>query len=70
LLAPAGTPDTIITRLNSVIQQALKLPGVRELFGKGGVEPMGSTPDQLGEHMVKEIEKWRRVIKAAGMRRG
>lgn len=70
LLAPAGTPDTIITRLNSVIQQALTAPDVRELFSKGGAEPMGSTPDQLREHMVKEIEKWRRVIKAAGMRRG
>ena len=70
LLAPAGTPDNIITRLNSLIQKALTLPDVRELFAKGGVEPMGSTPDELGEHIRKEIEKWRRVIKAAGMRRG
>ncbi len=70
LLAPARTPENIITRLNSVIQEALTLPDVRELFNKGGVEPMGSTPHELGEYVSKEIEKWRRVIKAAGMRRG
>lgn len=70
LLAPAGTPRNIIARLNALIQKALTLPDVRELFAKGGVDPMGSTPDGLGEYMSKEIEKWRRVIKASGMRRG
>jgi len=70
LLAPAGTPANIIRRLNSLIQQALTLPDVRELFSKASAEPMGSTPDELGEHISREIEKWRRVIKAAGMRRG
>lgn len=69
-LAPAGTPRNIIARLNSLIQKALTFPDVRELFAKGGVEPMGSTPDELGEHISKEIEKWRRVIKASGMQRG
>ncbi|OGA44458.1 MAG: hypothetical protein A3G24_23135 [Betaproteobacteria bacterium RIFCSPLOWO2_12_FULL_62_13] len=70
LLAPAGTPANIIRRLNSLIQEALTLPDVRELFSKASAEPMGSTPDELGEHISREIEKWRRVIKAAGMRRG
>lgn len=67
-LAPAGTPQMAITRLNTAAQKALADPEVRALYAKYGAEPAGSTPEELGKHIASEIAKWRKVIKAAGIR--
>jgi tripartite-type tricarboxylate transporter receptor subunit TctC len=67
LIAPAGTPQAIVQRLNAEIVAMLKEPQVREQFKDEGIELVGSTPQELTAHMTSEIEKWRRVIRSAGL---
>jgi tripartite-type tricarboxylate transporter receptor subunit TctC len=43
------------------------MPDVRERFLAQGVEPMGSTPEQFGEHIRAQMAKWGKVVKDAGV---
>lgn len=67
LLAPAGTPATIIDRLHRDTVRHLSDPTVRERFGGAGAEPVGSTPAQFAAFIKSESEKWGRVVRAAGL---
>lgn len=66
ILAPAGTPKAIIARLNAEITAVLRLPEIRERFAAAALEPLTSTPEQLGELMKTETVKWAAVIKQSG----
>lgn len=66
ILAPAGTPKPVITRLNAEINKALQDPKVRETIAKEGGEVMGGTPEQMAEHIRREIAAWGPVVKASG----
>ncbi len=66
LLAPTGTPPDIIRRLNTEIVAALKQPDLRQRLLAEAFEPIGSTPEQLGEYMKSEIARWAKVVKATG----
>jgi tripartite-type tricarboxylate transporter receptor subunit TctC len=66
LLAPAGTPQQIVNRLSTETAKALQNADIREKFAAQGVDPVSSTPDQFAAMMKSEIEKWRKVIAAAG----
>lgn len=66
LYAPAGTPQAIIDRLNQVIVTAMARPEVSGKFTALGLEPMTSTPKQLADFNLSELEKWGRVIKRTG----
>jgi len=65
--APAGTPKTIVSRLNREIVKSLELPEMREQLAKAGVDPEPSTQEQLGAFLRAETAKWARVIKASGI---
>ena len=65
ILAPAGTPQAIVTRLSQQIGQVLKQPQIREQFGT--VEMTPSTPDEFARHIAREIPKWRKVIHGANI---
>jgi tripartite-type tricarboxylate transporter receptor subunit TctC len=65
LAAPAGTPPAVIAALNSAAQKSLAQTEVRERLLALASPPVGGTPEQFGEHMKREIEKWARVIRAA-----
>jgi tripartite-type tricarboxylate transporter receptor subunit TctC len=67
ILAPAGTPKAIVEKLNLAINDALKLPDVRTRLQAAGIEIQSSTPEQFGEVIKVEIEKWGRVVKEAGI---
>jgi tripartite-type tricarboxylate transporter receptor subunit TctC len=67
LLAPAGTPPPIVTRLQTEIAHALKLPDVKERLAADGAEPVGSTPAEFAALIRSEIEKWAKVAKAANI---
>lgn len=66
ILAPAATPPAIVQRLNAEITGVLRSPEVRERFATAGLEPLPSTPEELGALMKSETQKWARVIKESG----
>ena len=67
VLAPAGTPREIVVKLQQEIARILKLPDVRERLMGLGAEPVGSTPEEFGNHLRSEILKWAKVVKATGI---
>ena len=68
MLAPTGTPAALITRLNSEIIKAVNAPDTKARFESAGVEPMTSTPEQLGQFIKSEAARFGKVIKEAGIR--
>ena len=68
LVAPAGTPPTIVSRLSTEVDRILRKPDVIERFKGLGAEPVGGTPDQLAQFIVGETRKWQQVVKASGAR--
>jgi tripartite-type tricarboxylate transporter receptor subunit TctC len=68
LLVPAGTPREIITRLHAETIKLLKLPDVKERLDAAGFEVFTSTPEQYAAFTRNEVDKWARVVKAAGVR--
>jgi tripartite-type tricarboxylate transporter receptor subunit TctC len=67
MLAPAATPTSIITRLNSEIGRALQDAEIVESLRRQGLEPLPSTPDEFARYLKSEIGKWSKVILAAGL---
>jgi tripartite-type tricarboxylate transporter receptor subunit TctC len=68
ILAPAATPRAIVSQVNADIGSVLKNPEVKQRFNAQGFEPMGSTPEALGELLASEAAKYARVIKESGMK--
>lgn len=64
-VAPAGTPRDIVGRLNTEILRAASHPEFKAFLAKAAIEPIGSTPDELGKFMKSEIAKWAKVVKDA-----
>lgn len=68
LLAPAGTPQDILTRLNREAVAALRLPEVMARLVNDGAEIVASTPEEFGAFIRAETAKWAKVAKAAGIK--
>jgi tripartite-type tricarboxylate transporter receptor subunit TctC len=68
VVVPTGTPGAVISRLHQEIIKALAIPDVRERIVTLGARPVGSTPDQLGAHIRKELATWSKVVKTMGVR--
>jgi tripartite-type tricarboxylate transporter receptor subunit TctC len=68
LVAPAGTPPSVIQALNAAAQKSLALPEVRDRLVGLASPPVGGTPEQFASHMQREIDKWARVIRAADIK--
>lgn len=68
MLAPAKTPKAIITRLNEDMNKVLKTPSVQQNFAKYSAEMIGTTPAASAAFIKAEIEKWRKVVKAANIK--
>jgi tripartite-type tricarboxylate transporter receptor subunit TctC len=67
LVAPAGTPIEIRQRLSREVNAILRMPDVVKILLEAGVEPRGSTPEELDALTAKEMERWRVVIEKAGI---
>jgi tripartite-type tricarboxylate transporter receptor subunit TctC len=65
--APPGTPRDIANKISADIAEAIRLPEVRKRFDDLSAEPVGSDPQAMARFMAEEIERWRAVIKAAGV---
>ncbi len=68
ILAPAGTPREIITRLNAELVKALSAPDLKEKLAGIGIEPKTDTPEQFAAFIKSETERYAKVIKAAGIK--
>jgi tripartite-type tricarboxylate transporter receptor subunit TctC len=67
LMAPAGTPPAIVSRLNDAAVKSLAANDLRERLIGLGATPIGGTPAEFGVYLKAEIDKWTRVIKAGGI---
>ncbi|HEY7382971.1 MAG TPA: tripartite tricarboxylate transporter substrate binding protein [Beijerinckiaceae bacterium] len=68
IMAPKGTPQPIVDRLNTEINKVLNRPDVKEAWAKQGVEPLMMTPAEFDKYVRGDIEKWAKVIKDAGIK--
>jgi tripartite-type tricarboxylate transporter receptor subunit TctC len=68
LVAPAATPRDALAKLNAAAVRALRAPDVAERLSSQGAEPVGSSAEEWGAFIRSEIEKWAKVVKAAGMK--
>ena len=68
MIAPAGTPKDIITRLNREIVDILKQKDVADKLNGQGALPVGDTPEQFGAYIKAEMEKWGAVVRAANIK--
>lgn len=66
MVAPAGTPPAIVNRLSAEVDKILKKPEVIERFKGLGAEPVGGTPEQLGQFIAAETGKWSKVVRESG----
>jgi tripartite-type tricarboxylate transporter receptor subunit TctC len=68
ILAPAGTPRPIVTRLNGELVKIMHAPEVKERLAGLGTDPMTSTPEEFAAYIKQEIAKWADVIHKAGLK--
>ena len=64
---PAGTPPAIVEKLGKTLNEAMTDPEVKKRLDFIGAEPIGSTPQALGQHLKTETERWTALIKSAGI---
>jgi tripartite-type tricarboxylate transporter receptor subunit TctC len=66
LVAPAGTPNAIIKRLNTQMSTILNNPETKTQLASRGFDVQTSTPDQLGAYIKAEVTKWAPIVKKSG----
>jgi tripartite-type tricarboxylate transporter receptor subunit TctC len=66
VLAPAGTPQPVVARLNADIHKSLQDPAVAKRLAGVGFEITYGTPEQFTAYIKSEIKKWAKVVKASG----
>jgi tripartite-type tricarboxylate transporter receptor subunit TctC len=67
LLAPAKTPQEVIAKLNSSINQALLQPEAKQLFGRVDLTPAGNAPEAFKQQVVTEFDFWKNFATRAGI---
>ena len=67
IVAPAGTPRAVITKLNAAIERILAADDVRKKLAALGVEPVGGSPETFAAHIRAESDKWGKLVKTAGI---
>ncbi len=68
VLVPRGTPRPIVDRINGDLSKALKNKEMVERLQADGVAPAGGTPEEFGARIAREIELWRKIVAAAGVK--
>ena len=66
LMAPKGTPQPVVDRLNTEIGKIVARPEIRAAWAKQGAEPMLMTPAQFTAYLEADIEKWARIVTISG----
>jgi tripartite-type tricarboxylate transporter receptor subunit TctC len=68
LLAPGGTPRPVIDAVYRAVSAALKQPEMQKQMLELGAEPGGNLPDDFARQIAAEIEKWKKVVSATGIK--
>ncbi|MDB5810071.1 MAG: hypothetical protein JWN94_2193 [Betaproteobacteria bacterium] len=68
IVAPKGTPKSIIARINADMNAALKTPTLRDLLLAQGAEAAGGTADEYAALIKRDLAKWEKVVRASGVR--
>jgi tripartite-type tricarboxylate transporter receptor subunit TctC len=67
LLAPAGTPEAIVNKLNAAMNIALKQPEVIKRMKDLGATPSGDSPAEFRAYLAQDLERWSKVVQASGI---
>ncbi|MSQ18897.1 MAG: tripartite tricarboxylate transporter substrate binding protein [Betaproteobacteria bacterium] len=67
IFARAGTPPEIVKRLNAAVSKAMQVTEAKERIESAGYTIIGSTPEELDQHVKVEIARWGKVIRDAGI---
>jgi tripartite-type tricarboxylate transporter receptor subunit TctC len=68
MLAPAGTPQPVVDRINTAVNKALADPEIRKIMGTSYLEPVGGTPAALADTIASETTRYRQIVKTANIR--
>ncbi len=68
IVAPKGTPRSVVAKLNAEINRALAQPDLRERFAAMSVESLGGTPESFARYITSELKRWGEVVRAANIR--
>jgi tripartite-type tricarboxylate transporter receptor subunit TctC len=68
LVAPAGTPDAVVGKLNAAFVQAVRDPEVGKLMAEQGAEPAGSTPEEFAGFIASEIDRFGKIVRTVGVK--
>jgi len=68
LVAPAGTPPAVVTKLNGALRNVIDSPDVQASFKNVGFEGFSSTPEELGAFIKVQLGKWEKMVKDAGIK--
>ena len=67
MMAPAGTPEPVVNLLSAELSAIGKLPDVRDALAKAGIESNPGSAPEMARTIAAEIDKWGKVIRAAGI---
>ncbi len=68
LLAPAGTPREIVSRINAELVKAMRTPEVRERLANQAADPIGDTPEEFAATLRQESQRWGEFARATGLK--
>ena len=68
LLAPRATPHDIIAKVNGAVVESLNAPRVREILVSSGAEAAAGAPEALARFIEREVAKWGKVVRTAGIK--
>ena len=67
-MAPAGTPKAIVDKLNAEINKVISRPDVKAAWDKQGAVALVMSPAEFDAYLRKDIDKWAKVVKSAGIK--
>jgi tripartite-type tricarboxylate transporter receptor subunit TctC len=63
---PKGTPPEVVATLNRLVNEIIEVPAMETQLIKEGADPAGGTPQQFGQFVQREFEKWRVIVRESG----
>jgi len=68
IFGPAGLSPSVVVKINADVAEILKTPDFQEVLAKQGATSLTSSPEEFGKLLKKDIEKWAKTVKAAGVK--